>query len=172
MKLTEENLKLFNKISFSECKKEDGIISGFLDAKTGYVFGNSKLEVLEKVINIQKQNEKREKSYFKLPTANDVIALIREGSKIKKEYLVRTQNDPNYWQFNFHTEILTKEELLKIIFKEDYFEYDKERTESYNSNRKRGETSYKLFIKRNNKEIDLIFWSRHKDIIDYFANLT
>ena len=42
MKLTEESLNLFNKISFSECKKEDGLIRGFLDAKTGDVFGVQK----------------------------------------------------------------------------------------------------------------------------------
>ncbi len=170
MKLTNENIdELLNKVSFSKSMKKDldkGSLRGYLDAKTGDVFGNSKMEILEKIIKIQKQNKKREVSYFKLPTVDDVIKLIRSGHKVKKEYLVRTQNDPNYWLFTFDTEVYTKEKLLKIIFHEDYFEFDKEKTDLYNKNRIKGEESYKIFYKRNDKDVNLSFWSKYKNIIN------
>jgi hypothetical protein len=159
MKVSDEALKLLERDDISFERLKDGSIRGWMYPPCiGEIFGNSKLEIAEKIVEKQVLNKKKEKSYFKLPTEEDIKNNIRKGSKIKTSYKVRTESDPSYWQFNFNEEILTKEFLLRSIFYEDYYEIDIERTNNE-------EPFFGYYIKRNNIEINWIFWNKYKSYI-------
>lgn len=163
MKKEVEVLLLSGEIDF-ETREDKKIRVWLYPPVLGEFIGNSKIEVLEQIIKRKKENKRKANAYFKLPNQEGFIDSIRRGKKINvtKAYKIRTQDDLEYWQFNFHTESMLGEDWLHKIYYSDYFEMDSEIGWTYN---KETETS-SYVLKRNKKEIDWNFWKPYKKLVD------
>lgn len=133
-------------------------LSGF-SVMSQRVYGNSKEEVLQKMHEKQKAQNKQIKKYNQLPHKKDFIESILYKNKfsLKRKYTVRCTYKVS--KMRLLTETRTGEEWLRDKWTIDY-------TEPVIGSEIFLSGGFKYNIMRNSLEVNWDLWSKYKDLVD------